>query len=170
MAWALLHLLQAQLISFNNSGAARAHDQSVQRLDLHSHKQAEGLEKDRFIGVKIHGRKPAFTLENRLSRQFHCVFTVMSRCFRVDHGPLCSHQTCCVKTCWGGTGFVESKRGNSMNNPSIYHAMAHCPCKKQASAAKHRRGAKDVKEQSWISRGMTRHSERLCEGDSISCW
>ena len=115
--------VQAQLISLNNSGAARAQDQSVQRLDLRSHKTSGGITKGqaethRFTSVKIHGRKRAFTLENRLSRQLHGIFTVISRYFCVHHGPLCSHQNCCAKTCWGGTGFVESKRGNSMNNPS----------------------------------------------------
>ena len=115
--------VQAQLISLNNSGAARAQDQSVQRLDLRSHKTSGGIikgqaETHRFTGVKIHGRKRAFTLENRLSRQFHGIFTVISRYFCVHDGPLCSHQNCCVKTCWGGTGIVQSKRGNSMNNPS----------------------------------------------------
>ena len=115
--------VQAQLISLNNSGATRAQDQSVQRLDLRSHKTSGGIikgqaETHRLTGVKIHGRKRAFTLENWLSHQFHDMFTVISRYFCVHHGPLCSHQNCCVKTCWGGTGFVQSKRGNSMNNPS----------------------------------------------------
>ena len=116
--------VQAQLISLNNSGAARDQDQSVQRLDLRSHKTSGGITKGqaethRFTGVKIHGRKRAFTLENRLSRQFHGIFTVISRYFCVHHGPLCSHQNWCVKTCWGGTGFVESKRGNSRGFPGF---------------------------------------------------
>ena len=98
--------VQAQLISLNNSGAARAQDQSVQRLDLRSHKTCRGITKGqaethRFTGVKIHGRKRAFTLENRISRQFHDIFTVISRYFCVHHGPLCSHQNCCVKDMLG---------------------------------------------------------------------
>ena len=48
----------------------------MQRLDLRSHKTSH-----RFTGVKIPGRKRAFTLENRLSRQFHGIFTVISRYF-----------------------------------------------------------------------------------------
>ena len=98
--------VQAQLISLNNSGAARAQDQSVQRLDLRSHKTSRGITKGqaethRFTGVKIHGKQRAFTLENRLSRQFHGMFTVISRYFCVHHGPLCSHQNCCVKDMLG---------------------------------------------------------------------
>ena len=115
----------------------------MQRLDLCSHKTSGGItegqaETHRFTGVKIHGRKRAFTLENRLSRQFHGIFTVISRYFCAHHGLPGPHQNCCVKTCWGGTGFVESKRGNSMNNPSnttpwlIAGAKTGFSCKKQA--------------------------------------
>ena len=109
--------VQAQLISLNNSVAARAQDQSVQRLDLRSHKTSGGIIKDRHSRQKtcFHAGKQAFT---PISRQFHGIFTVISRYFCLQNGPLCSHQSCCVNTCWGGTGFVQSKRGNSMNNPS----------------------------------------------------
>ena len=79
--------VQAQLISLNNSGASRAQDQSMQRLDLCSHKTSGGITKGqaethRFTGVKVHGRKRAFTLENRLSRQFHGDFTLLLRTSR----------------------------------------------------------------------------------------
>ena len=82
----------------NNSGAARAQDQSVQRLDLRSHKTSGGIikgqaETHRFTGVKIHGRKRA------LDRYVHTKIVVSRHVL-------------------GGTGFVQSKRGNSMNNPS----------------------------------------------------
>ena len=90
---------------------------------VRSHKTSGGIAKGqaethRFAGVKTHGGERAFTLENRRSRQFHGTFAVISRYFCVHQGPLCLRQNCCVKTCWGGTGFVESKRGNSMNIPS----------------------------------------------------
>ena len=57
--------VQAQLISLNNSGATRAQDQSVQRLDLHSHKTSGGISKD---GLKnIDSPVSKFTAENVLS-------------------------------------------------------------------------------------------------------
>ena len=72
--------VQAQLISLNNSGAARAPDKRVQRLDLRSHKTSRGIikgqaETHRFTGVKIDA-------ENVLSRWktgFHANFRVFSR-------------------------------------------------------------------------------------------
>ena len=72
--------VQAQLIPLNNSGAARAQDQSVQRLDLRSRKQAEGLPKDRLKHIDSPVSK--FTAENVFSRWktgFHANFTVFSR-------------------------------------------------------------------------------------------
>ena len=79
--------VQAQLISLNNSGAARAQDQSVQRFDLRSHKTSRGIlkgqaETHRLSGVKIHGRKRVFMLENRLLRQFHGDFKLLLRISR----------------------------------------------------------------------------------------
>ena len=125
----------------------------MQRLDLRSYKTSGGntkgqVETHRFTGVQIHGRKRAVTLENRL----HGIFTAISRYFCVHHGPLCSHQNYCVKTCWGGTGFVESKRGNSMNNqsntpPCLIAQKTGFSCQKQA------RCQGRLKKQSWFCRG-----------------
>ena len=96
-----------------------------QRLDLHSNKASGGITKfkgqaetHRFTGVKIHGKNVLSRQKTGLHANFS-IFTVISRCFGVGHRPPCSHRNCRVKTCWGGTAFVESKGGNSMNSPSI---------------------------------------------------